>query len=581
MKGAQAVQTEHLSSFPSQDPLLDFQPPELPDLKLIRLVGRGSHGEVWMATTITGTWRAVKIVRRSSFSDPRPFEREFEGVKRCQAITRRHPALVDVLHVGRSAGDEFFYYVMELADAAEPQVSSSEFQVSSALNRAVGRHQTRNLKPETYSACTLRSDLKSHGRLPVAACLSVAAPLVEAVDFLHAQGLLHRDIKSSNVIYVGGQPKLADVGLVTSRDTAQSLVGTEGYLPPEGPGTDKADVYALGKLLYEISTGLDPINFPELPANFREFADREAFLNVNKLIARACDVTPSRRPTAAILARELNLLLAGKPLVPQNALRTVGRLSAAAICISSLAVWWLVGHFGGPELNRGLVAYFPFDGNARDESGQNNNLQAFGIKPAEDRFGRAARACRFDGQSSRVPIKEYLLGANAKSFTFSAWVLAESPLSNVPQMIINKGAEAGEATLQLSEGRFRFGPKLRDSSYIFAEAPAMAGKWTHVVGVYERGRRVELWVNGKLENGVKPPDEPLAQAPGFYSSIGIYQHAMGVWGAFRGSLDDVRIYDRALSAAEVRRLHIEEANLQVPQRPTKQPLDGRRGSYRS
>jgi len=48
---------------------------------------------------------------------------------------------------------------------------------------------------------------------------------------------------------VGGQPKLADVGLVADLGNPQSLVGTEGYIPPEGPGTAQADIYSLGKVL--------------------------------------------------------------------------------------------------------------------------------------------------------------------------------------------------------------------------------------------------------------------------------------------------------------------------------------------
>src|SRR2546425_11357099 len=47
---------------------------------------------------------------------------------------------------------------------------------------------------------------------------------------------------------------------------ARSFVGTAGFIPPEGPGTPQADLYSLGKVLYEISTGKDRQAFPELPA---------------------------------------------------------------------------------------------------------------------------------------------------------------------------------------------------------------------------------------------------------------------------------------------------------------------------
>ncbi len=90
--------------------------------------------------------------------------------------------------------------------------------------------------------------------------------LAEALDYLHARGLVHRDIKPSNIIFVDGAPKLADVGLVAQTGSARTFVGTEGYVPPEGPGTVQADVYSLGKCLYEMAMGKDRLAFPE-PAN--------------------------------------------------------------------------------------------------------------------------------------------------------------------------------------------------------------------------------------------------------------------------------------------------------------------------
>ena len=63
-------------------------------------------------------------------------------------------------------------------------------------------------------------------------------------------------------------PKLADIGLVADVSEARSFVGTEGYIPPEGPGTPQADLYSLGKVLYEISTGKDRQDFPAPAARF-------------------------------------------------------------------------------------------------------------------------------------------------------------------------------------------------------------------------------------------------------------------------------------------------------------------------
>src|SRR5438132_11648216 len=92
--------------------------PTVPDHELLRCIGRGSYGEVWLARNVMGTYRAVKVVYRTTFDHDRPFEREFEGIQKFEPISRMHESQVDILHVGRNAKDGYFYYVMELADDA-------------------------------------------------------------------------------------------------------------------------------------------------------------------------------------------------------------------------------------------------------------------------------------------------------------------------------------------------------------------------------------------------------------------------------------------------------------------------------
>src|SRR5678816_4777040 len=92
-------------------------PPAIPDHVLLREIGAGSYGEVWLARTALGTLRAVKIVQRSSFDSERPYEREFAGIQKFEPVSRSHEGFVDILHVGRNDEAGFFYYVMELADS--------------------------------------------------------------------------------------------------------------------------------------------------------------------------------------------------------------------------------------------------------------------------------------------------------------------------------------------------------------------------------------------------------------------------------------------------------------------------------
>src|SRR4249919_3626460 len=88
----------------------------IPDHRLLCQIGRGAYGDVWLARNVFGELRAVKLIYRNRFSDPRPFEREFEGIRRFEPISRSHPSQLSILHVGQN--EDGFYYVMELADPA-------------------------------------------------------------------------------------------------------------------------------------------------------------------------------------------------------------------------------------------------------------------------------------------------------------------------------------------------------------------------------------------------------------------------------------------------------------------------------
>jgi len=241
---------------------------------MIRPIGRGSSGEVWLASNVLGTFRAVKVIYASTFRHRRPFEREFTGILRAEPISRLHEGLVDILQVGRNDDEQYFYYIMELADDAR----------TGSL-----------ISADTYSCRTLASDMGIRKRLPVDECARLGASIAAALKFLHQNGLIHRDIKPSNIVFVNGVPKLADIGLVEEISEARAYVGTEGFIPPEGPGTPQADVYSLGKVLYEVSTGKDRNDYPALPAEFEETAADRRLVRFNKIVFRACRADPFQR----------------------------------------------------------------------------------------------------------------------------------------------------------------------------------------------------------------------------------------------------------------------------------------------
>jgi serine/threonine protein kinase len=97
-------------------PASDERVPTVPDHEVIRLIGRGSGGQVWLAKNALGTFRAVKLVRQQPFKHRQAFEREFQGILKFEPISRLHDGLVDILQVGINEQQRYFYYVMELAD---------------------------------------------------------------------------------------------------------------------------------------------------------------------------------------------------------------------------------------------------------------------------------------------------------------------------------------------------------------------------------------------------------------------------------------------------------------------------------
>ncbi|TAE76820.1 MAG: PEGA domain-containing protein [Verrucomicrobia bacterium] len=295
--------------------------PVIPDHEVLRKVGGGAYGEVWLARGVTGALRAVKVLWREDFEDERGFEREFEGILKFEPISRDHPGMVNILHVGRSVdGKSFYYYVMELGDDV-----------------LTGRE----INPVEYEARTLRSDTQRAAgkRLDTDFCIDAGLRLAEALRHLHDHGLAHRDVKPANIIFVAGRAKLADIGLVAARGQ-RTFVGTEGFVPPEGPGSAQADVYSLGKVLYEIATGKDRMEFPELPDELPSGAERKRWLALNQIICDACEPQLSKRriSSAGELADALRRLQDGKR---RRRRRPLGSLLATGFIavVTGFAAW--------------------------------------------------------------------------------------------------------------------------------------------------------------------------------------------------------------------------------------------------
>ncbi len=350
-------------------PALHQSIPAVPDHELLKRIGGGSYGEVWLARNALAAYRAVKLVHRTNFDHDRPFEREFAGIQKFEPISRSHEGLVDLLQVGRSEAEGYFYYVMELADDsnAECGMESAESTLtrpSDTLSHPMGEGRGEGspcsalLIPDSYAPHTLKLDLQRRGRLPLEECIRLGLSLSNALAYLHGQGLVHRDIKPSNIIFVGGVPKLADVGLVAGVDDARSYVGTEGFIPPEGPGTPQADLYSLGIVLYEMSTGKSHQDFPEPLPDLASQPDHARWLEFNAVIHKACRAEARERyHTAEGMHDELALLQRGESVKRKHAmerrwvmLKKFGLVAAAlALLVSSPSLIKALKHEKNPN----------------------------------------------------------------------------------------------------------------------------------------------------------------------------------------------------------------------------------------
>ena len=224
--------------------------------------------------------------------------------------------------MGKNEDAGLLYYVMELADDALAGT---------------------DIDPATYVPLTLKELRLRRGLIPTTECVQIGTELASALLGLHVAGLIHRDVKPSNIIFVNRQAKLADVGLIASSEHTLTSIGTPGYAPPEGSGTASADIYSLGKILYELSTGLGPEEFPRLPPEILTAPDTRPFFELNEVILRACAPDPVQRyHSAREMLDELRLLQAGRSVKELNrmrrAIRRLVRVGGFAMAIAAAVV---------------------------------------------------------------------------------------------------------------------------------------------------------------------------------------------------------------------------------------------------
>lgn len=260
---------------------------------IVQRLGRGGMGAVYEGyDPALDRHVAIKTLTSEAIADPESrgrFEREAKAAAKLQ-----HPNIVTIYELGNFGGKEKPYIVMEYLEGTD---------VASLVGDA---------------------------GLPFAEALDVIIQLCHALDFAHQKGVVHRDVKPSNLRYLdSGQIKIMDFGIARLEGSHQItksgvMIGTLHYMAPEqirGQKLDgRTDIFAAGCILYELLTGRRPFQgdsatsilyniVHELPDPVTE-NNSELPQEVQDVVDKALAKSPDQRfQTAGDMARELEKLL--------------------------------------------------------------------------------------------------------------------------------------------------------------------------------------------------------------------------------------------------------------------------------
>jgi hypothetical protein len=215
-------------------------------------------------------------------------------------------------------------------------------------------------------------------------------------------------------------------------------------------------------------------------------------------------------------------------------------------------------------LKDGLVAYYPFNGNANDESGNGKNGTAYNATLTSDRFGAIGIAYSFDGLTSYIQTKSLGDSAPTNESTISVWV---HNLSNpsLYAFVLGQEIEDGSVPLKLqynTTGNMTWYTRWGTS---VETGVTPQGRWTHYIATSANGDN-RIYINGVLSGLNNDTWNNKYRFGEIFIGRLPYAHPTEGYMYFKGMLDDIRIYNRALSDSEAKTLFVYESQPQ-PQSP--------------
>ncbi|MCP9971943.1 serine/threonine-protein kinase [Actinomadura madurae] len=262
-------------------PVRAGDPGRLGRYRIVGRLGGGGMGTVFLALSPGGRAVAVKAVRAELVEDPgfrRRFVREVEAARQVSGFFTA--AVVDADPEGR------------------PPWLATEYVPGVSLEAAAA----------------------AHGAWPEGTVLALGAALAEALESVHAAGVVHRDLKPSNVLLAADGPRVIDFGIARAAEATEltetgMVIGTPGFIAPEQLVADEVtaagDVFALGAVLVFAVTGTGPFGAGHADAlNYRVVHEEPELTGVPTALAdvaaRCLARDPARRPTVPDLVGELS-----------------------------------------------------------------------------------------------------------------------------------------------------------------------------------------------------------------------------------------------------------------------------------
>ena len=249
-------------------------------------------------------------------------------------------------------------------------------------------------------------------------------------------------------------------------------------------------------------------------------------------------------------------------------LYSIKGLQALLICLSLIVSSSIQAQVPSYVPTDGLVGYWPFNGNANDESGNGNDGTVNGATLTTDRFGNAGKAYSFNGLSNSINCGQMSnLGNYPESLTQNAWILAATNQSNYCQMPIISKRQTGMnswATLGAGGNGSTVGVPWNNQAYFFVNAPFYGNGITnavfsnsltndnvwHMLTGVKSGNNYKIYFDGVLQ------DSTTDNYPNLGSTDNMLFGHESIWGFscerwYNGKLDDIRIYNRALTQSEI------------------------------